>query len=154
MKLLLTTSLALWGAVLVSGCAGGAGPATPFNPFGTDPSGSRSEPPGGSNNEAPPPSGGGGSGGTQTLAQLCAAACAQIESSCPTYQSTDCATGCTAAAAQIPNCQAEYEAFVSCVATAYITCNGQTPEFPGCTSSEDAVTACQGGTVTSTGGAT
>ena len=48
-----TAGLALCGAMLAFGCSSGTGPATPpFDPFGTDPSGSSSEPSGASN-EAP-----------------------------------------------------------------------------------------------------
>lgn len=165
MKFLVTTSLALWGAMLVSGCGSGTGPATtPFNPFGTEPPGSTSEPPSGSNN--PPPatgeggSGGsvgtgggggtvatGGSGGSQTLAQLCASACAQFEAFCSSYQSTTCPTDCTGAVAQFPNCQTQYQAYVSCIATSsYFTCNGTyMPQAPDCVSAQYAVATCAGG---------
>jgi hypothetical protein len=151
MRFLVTTSLALWGAMLVSGCDGGAGPATsPFSPFGTDPSGSAPEPAGGST-ETPP---GGGGQGTQSIAQLCAAACAHIEASCPTYQSANCGSGCTSASTQFPNCAGEFEAFVNCVIGAQVSCSGQSVDVPGCASSQDAVATCegaQGTTTTSTG---
>ena len=93
MKFLVTGSLALWGAMLVSGCGGGAGPPTPFNPFGTDPSGSVPEP-AGSSGETPPA----GGAGSQSIGQLCAAACAHIEASCPSYLSGNCDSQCNQAA--------------------------------------------------------
>lgn len=146
MKFLVTASLALWGAMLVSGCDGGAGPATPSNPFGTDPSGSRSEPTGASK-ETPSSSG-------QTTAQLCATVCAHIEASCPSYVSTDCAGGCSQALSAIPNCAAEVQAFLSCAASAQITCSGQEVEFPSCASSQAILAACEssGTGTTTTGG--
>ena len=160
MRFLVTTSLALWGAMLVSGCSSGSGPATtPFNPFGTEPPGTTSEPPGGSNNNPPPPSSGsggssglggstgsGGSGGS-TLAQLCAAACANFESFCSSYQSATCPSDCAGGAAPVPNCQTQYQAFVSCLATtSYFTCDGSyTPQAPDCVSAQDALTTCASG---------
>lgn len=166
MKFLVTTSLALWGAMLVSGCSSGTGwPATPFNPFGTEPPGTTSEPPGGPNSPLPTTgeggSGGtigagggggtvatGGSGGSQTLSQLCATACAQFEAFCSSYQSTTCPTDCTSAATQLPNCQSEYQAFVSCLATtSYFSCNGSSmPSAPDCASEENTLATCAGAT--------
>jgi hypothetical protein len=147
MKFLVTGSLALWGAMLVSGCGGGAGPPTPFNPFGTDPSGTVPEP-AGSSGETPP------SGG-QTIGQLCANVCAQIEASCPSYASGSCDSHCNQAATQYPSCVGELKLFLSCAATAQITCNGQSVQVPSCMSSQISLESCQaGGTVTmSTGGA-
>jgi hypothetical protein len=148
MKFVVTASLALGAAMLVSGCAGGAGPPTPFNPFGTDPAGTLSEPAGGSN-ETP-------SSGGQTLAQLCATVCAHIEASCPGYPSANCASGCSQAAAQFPRCVADLESFLNCAATAQLTCSGQSVAAPGCMPSEVTLESCEaGGTpTTTTGGAT
>lgn len=163
MKFLVTTSLALWGAMLVSGCSSGDGlPTTSsFNPFGNEPSGSISEPTTGSNNPASGEGGSGGTGGTistggtgdtggtgggETLAQLCATACANFEAFCSSYQSTTCPTDCSSAVTQIPNCQSQYQAFVSCVAYAtYFTCEGSSmPQAPGCVSEQEALATCAG----------
>ena len=148
MKFVVTASLALWGAMLLSGCGGGAGPPTPFNPFGTDPPGTLSEPASGSN-ETP-------SSGGQTVAQLCATVCAHIEASCPAYPSASCASGCSQAAAQFPRCMADLESFLNCAATAQLTCSGQTVAAPSCMPSELALQSCEsaGTPTTVTGGAT
>jgi hypothetical protein len=129
--------------MLVSGCDGGAGPATPFNPFGTEPPGTVSEPPGSSND--------------QTIAQLCATVCAHVAAACAAYASTNCPATCNQAASQHPNCLSELQAFLSCAATAQITCTGQSVEALACTSSQSVLASCQGdgsgAAVTSTGGA-
>ena len=165
MKFLVTTSLALWGAMLVSGCGSGNGPPTTpsFNPFGTDPPGTTSEPPGGPNNPLPTTgeggSGGtvgtgggggtvatGGSGGSQ-LSQLCATACAQFEAFCSSYQSTTCPTECANGVSNASGCESEYQAVVMCYATtSYFSCNGSsTPSAPYCASEENTLATCAGG---------
>jgi hypothetical protein len=151
MNFLAVTGLALGGVMLVSGCGGGTGPATPFNPFGTDPSGGASEPTGGSNEM--PPSGG---QGTQSVAQLCVDICARIEASCPGYASANCASGCSQSATEFPNCQADLEAFLSCAGTASLTCTGQSVQVPSCMASELSLESCEasGTRTTPTAGAT
>jgi len=140
MKFLVTGSLALWGAMLVSGCSGGAGPPTPFNPFGTDPSGSVPEP-AGSSGETPPP----GGPGSQTIEQLCAAVCAHVEASCPSYLSGSCDSQCNQAATQFPNCLGEFRLFLNCAATAQIVCSGQSVQAPSCGSAQSSLASCEGG---------
>ena len=150
MKFLVTGSLALWGAMLVCGCGGGAGPPTPFNPFGTDPSGSVPEP-AGSSGETPP------AGGPveQTIGQLCATVCAHIETSCPSYLSGSCASQCNQAATEFPSCLGELKLFLSCAATGQIICNGQSVQAPSCMPAQISLESCEGGgtVTTSTGGA-
>jgi hypothetical protein len=150
MKFLVTGSLALWGAMLVSGCGGGAGPPTPFNPFGTDPSGSVPEPAGSSGETTPA-----GGPGSQTIGQLCATVCAHIEASCPSYLPGSCASQCNQAATEFPSCVGELELFLSCAATGQITCNGQTVQAPSCMPAQTSLEGCEGGgtATTSTGGA-
>ncbi len=104
----------LAGTGFASGCSGGgAGPAAPtFDPFGTEPAGGV--------DETPPSSGGGGQG--QTIAQLCATDCSRIAQACPSAAAYDCASSCAAGAQMYPNCEALYQSFLACVATAALTC--------------------------------
>ena len=140
MRLLVTIVLALGGAIVVSGCGGGAGPATPpFNPFGVDSPGSTTEAQGGSTNETPPPTGG------QSLAQLCATACAEIGTACPMAAGTNCTSSCVNAPAMNPTCAAEFEAFLVCITTTPITCSSygsSSIDAPACTALEETVASC------------
>lgn len=138
MKSSVITAVALWGATILAGCNGGAGPATGFDPFGTDPSGATSEPPGGSSEM--PSSGGQGS----SIAQLCSTVCARIVAACPSYASTTCTASCTESPTQYPSCVTELQAFLNCVSTAQITCSNGSVQVPGCESQTLAFANCEG----------
>jgi hypothetical protein len=133
MRFLVTASLALGGAILVSSCGGGAGPATPFDPFGTDPSGSSSEPFGASN-ETP---------GGQSISALCTEVCGRFMATCPSTTQTNCAGSCAADAMQYPNCVPELQAFLVCANAAVITCSPSgSVAVESCLASESAVVNC------------
>jgi hypothetical protein len=115
----LAFSLAL--TVLVPACGGGNGPASlPFNPFGTEPASVDNNEPTGSDNEQPPPTPSTGGGGV-SIDALCAQACTHIEAACPGRSGPDCATDC--ADTNVTGCEAQYRAFVTCIATSNLTCS-------------------------------
>jgi hypothetical protein len=137
MRSLATTKLALCGGLLVFGCSGGAGPATPpFSPFGSEPSGGSSEPSGASN-EMP------GGTGQPSLDTLCAEVCARFGEACPSTAMTNCAGSCSADATQYPSCLADLRAFLVCADTAAITCSSSgSLGIDSCGSSETALSNC------------
>lgn len=137
MRSFATAGLALCGALLVFGCSSGTGPATPpFNPFGTDPSGSSSEPSGASN-EAPPAAGG------QTISSLCSLVCGRFEAACPATTMTNCAGSCSMDAVTYPNCVPELQAFLDCAESGAITCTSSgAVSISACTSTEVAFANC------------
>jgi hypothetical protein len=135
MKWLVTASLALGGALLISGCGGGSGPATaPFNPFGSDPSGGSSEPTGASNE---------GPSGPGTIADLCATDCVRVASACPSAAGSNCVASCEAESMAYPACTAQVQAYLACISTAAINCAGNgSLDASACAESRLALTAC------------
>src|SRR5512146_3516434 len=96
MKSLLTVTLALGGALLVAGCGGGGGPASPtFDPFGSESSGASSESSGASTE---------GPGGKDAIANLCATDCARIKAVCPSAAGSNCVASCQAELVAYPAC--------------------------------------------------
>ena len=119
---------------------GGAGPASPpFDPFGTEPSGSTTIEP-----EAPP---------AATIEQACARACAHVLSLCPAAAGgAECAPECAASITSFPGCEAEFRTFVSCIATAPLTCVDTTINAPACDGASLALGNCvEGGQPTGGG---
>src|SRR5512134_875050 len=94
---------------------GDGGPATsPIDPFGTEPASTGNESTGGN---------------SDTIAELCATACARIQAACPgAGGGTECAVQCSSAAP--PGCETEFRAFVQCLAGAQVLCNGSSFEAP------------------------
>ena len=112
MKSLFIVCAAVACTIAASGCASGDGGTAmnPINPFGTEPAPT-------TGNE---PSGG---GGQATIAELCVQVCARISSACGNgTDSGTCPSECANDAP--PNCQNEFRAFLQCVATAMLSCNG------------------------------
>jgi hypothetical protein len=133
MKSLFIAFAAVACTVAASGCTSGdLGTArSPIDPFGTEPATSGGEPAGGN---------------TDTIAQLCATACAHIQAACPgAAGGTECASDCASSAPA--GCEVQFRAFVQCLASAQITCPGDSSfDAPQCTASIDAVQRCLGGT--------
>ena len=128
MKSLFIVSAAVACMIAAPACmTGDGGPATnPIDPFGTEPA-----PTTGTES-----SGGGGS--QATIAELCVQACARI-SMCGSSADTGCAADCASDAP--PNCETEFRAFLQCLATAMINCNGGFIA-PGCEGALIAVDSC------------
>ena len=135
MRLLVIAVLALGGAVI--GCGSGAGPAMPpFSAFGVEPSGSSPEPAGGAN-ETP------SSGSQQSIGQLCAVDCARVAAVCQSTASTTCLSSCEADSSEYPACRAQEQAFLTCYATATLTCNGDgTVQATACAAAQQALLGC------------
>jgi hypothetical protein len=144
----LTACLLLVGAVAACDAGTGGQPTPPSNPLGgtetTDKTGY--EPPGGS--EVNP-------GHGSTIAQLCAYDCMRFEGICPgSSGGTDCTSSCTSVVTMFPGCEAQFQAYFACVASASVTCTNGILEISGCEGAENAVNNCigvSGGT--GTGGA-
>ncbi len=144
MKLLIVCVSAAF-ALGAGGCTSGdAGiPATPsFDPFGGEavpPTGS--EPTRGGN-ETPP--------GGDSLLELCARACANIQSSCPGSSDSgpDCASDCAQSVSNFPSCAPQFQAFVACVATAPLSCTDGSITAPTCDATEQAISDCVNQTTT------
>ena len=83
------------------------------------------------------PSGNGN--GQATIAELCVQVCARI-SMCGSSADSNCASEC--AADSPPNCEAEFRAFLECLTTAMINCNGGFIA-PGCEGALIAADNCQ-----------
>jgi hypothetical protein len=120
-------------AALGPACSGSGDPAPlPTNTFGTEPVTVTGNEPAGTSNE---------SSSSGSLEQLCAAACANIQAMCPgTAGGTDCAASCASSA--VKGCEAQFSAFLSCVATSPLSCNGGNLSAPACTVSDQAVSSC------------
>ena len=132
MKSLFIICAAVACTVAASGCTtGDGGPATsPIDPFGTEPASNGGEPTGGN---------------AETIAHLCAAACARIQTACPgAGGGTDCTSSCASSAPT--GCETQFRAFVQCVASAQIVCSGSSFDAPQCTASLNAVETCLNGT--------
>jgi hypothetical protein len=126
MKSLLIVCAAVACTIAASGCSGDGPPArSPFDPFGTEPA---------------PTTGSEPTGGEATIAELCVQVCARLTSTCGRTNDTGCASQC--AADSSPNCEAEFRAFLECLATATLNCNG---EFiaPACEGALIASESCQ-----------
>jgi hypothetical protein len=125
MKSLFIVCAAVACTVVASGCTSGdLGTArSPIDPFGTEPASGAGEP-------------------TGTIADLCTAACARIQSACPgAGGGTDCASDCAGSAPA--GCESEFRAFVQCLATAQITCpGGSSFDAPQCAAAINAVESC------------
>ena len=139
MKSLFIVCAAVACAVAAAGCTSGVlGPAgSPIDPFGTEPGASGDEPTGGN---------------SDTIADLCVAACARIQAACPgAAGGTGCASDC--ASSPPVGCETQFRAFVQCLASAQIVCSGSSFDAPQCTASLNAVEICLGSTGTPGGGA-
>lgn len=109
MKRLISMCAWLAAVAVTASCTGdGIGPATqPLDPFGTDPARiTGSEPTG---------------GGSESLSELCARACANIQAGCPEEQEPACAAECVSSSP--PGCEREFRAFVECIASTPLTCD-------------------------------
>ena len=140
MKSLIFVCAAVACTIAASGCmSGDGGTATsPINPFGIEPAPTTGSEPTGGN--------------TDSIAQLCAAACARIQAACPGAASgAECAGDCASSAPA--GCEAQFRAFVQCVASAQIVCSGSSFEAPQCAASLSAVEICLGSTGTPGGAA-
>jgi hypothetical protein len=111
-----------------SGCTTGDGGTarSPIDPFGTEPAPTTGSEPTGRLRQA-------------TIAELCVQVCARI-SMCQSSADSSCASEC--AADSPPNCEAEFRAFLECVATAMLNCNGGFIA-PGCEGALIAADNCQ-----------
>jgi hypothetical protein len=116
MKWLVAASLALGGAILLSGCGGGAGPASPsFDPFGSEPTGSSAEKPGTPDE---------GSSGAAKIDTLCSVACGRIMAACPAPPGSNCVVSCESEFQAYPACAAQGQMYLSCIAESPISCSG------------------------------
>jgi len=128
MKSLFIMCAAVACTIAATGCTtGDGGPAMgPIDPFGTEPASTGSEPTGDN---------------SDTIAQLCAAACARIQSGCPgAAGGTNCAAECASSAP--PGCETQFRAFLRCLAGSQIFCDGTSFDVPQCQSAIDAVSIC------------
>ena len=143
--LIIVVCASLAGALIAAGCTSGdGGPASGSSPFGTDPPPSTGYEPPGVTGLDPPPSSGTPSNGS--IEELCAFDCQHIESMCPGGGGTNCAAGCVQAESYFPGCETQFRAYLSCVATASITCSSGNATINGCDAQISALTSCsQGG---------
>jgi hypothetical protein len=138
MKSLFIVCAAVACTVAASSCTSGdLGTArSPIDPFGTEPASGGGEPAGGN---------------TNTIADLCVAACARIQAACPgAAGGTGCASDC--ASSPPAGCEAQFRAFVQCLASAQILCNGSSFDAPQCSTSLNAVETCFGSGAGTSGG--
>lgn len=129
MKSMFIVCAAVACTIAASGCmTGDGGTATsPIDPFGTEPAPTTGTEPSGNGN------------GQATIAELCVQVCARI-SMCGSSADSNCASEC--AADSPPNCEAEFRAFLECLTTAMINCNGGFIA-PGCEGALIAADNCQ-----------
>ena len=126
MKWLVTASLTLGGAILLSGCGGGAGPASPpFDPFGSsEPTGSSAEKPGTPDE---------GSAAAAAIDTLCAVACGRITAACPYPPGNNCVVSCESEFLAYPACVAQGQMYLSCISETPISCSGYgSLDLPAC----------------------
>jgi hypothetical protein len=139
---LLTAACAalLCAAAACGSSTGDAGTAVPsFNPFGTDPpTVTGSEPTGGGGVDMPPGMNGG-------IPQLCAFDCARLETACPGSTGSNCPASCADVAARNMSCTPQFQAYLSCVATAPLVCATGAVEVPACDSASAAISVCING---------
>ena len=146
MKALSIARACVMGAILIAGLAAGCGAGNgggpdslPIDPFGTESTNhTGNESPGGSN-ESPPPM------NTSSIEQLCAQACAHIQSSCPgaSTNASSCPSDC--ASSVPPGCEQQFRAFVACIATAQLVCSTSGGiQLTGCEAETAAINACPG----------
>ena len=131
-RLVIIFCAAIAGAPAVAGCGKGDGGTArlPFDPFGT-------EPPGGGGLDPQPGRPGG------TVDQLCAYDCTRLESICPgSGGGPDCASQCVAAQTSFPGCEAEFQAYLACVATAPATCDSGSLSLNGCDNEIAVLSSC------------
>ena len=129
-------------ACAVAACdAGTAGPPTPPS----DPTKTGYEPPGGPSDVSP-------SVGA-SIEQLCTYDCMRFESICPgSAGGPECAASCAQAVTSLPGCEAQFQAYLACVASVPLTCTNGNLDLSGCNGAEMAVNNCSGlGTGTSGG---
>lgn len=127
--------------------AGPAGPPTaPSSPVsGAEPSGGNGyEPPGGGSDQGPV----GGS-----IAQLCAYDCMRFETICPgSGGGSDCAVSCAQSVTNYPNCEAQFQAYLGCLATTSVTCMNGSLDISGCDAAVQALNSCASVAGTGTAG--
>lgn len=136
MKGHVAATLALGGALFLAGCgSGGGGPATsPFDPFGSEPSGASGEPSGPSSE---------GPASSDTIANLCATDCSRIMSACPSAAGSNCVGSCEASFLEYPACTSQAQAYLECIANITIVCSGGTSiDVSGCAQSVQALESC------------
>lgn len=129
MRSLFIVCAAVACTLAASGCTSGVGgPATsPIDPFGTEPAPTTGSEPTGGN--------------TETIAELCAGACARIQAACPgAAGGTNCAAECTSSAP--PACEPQFRAFLQCLSRAQILCSDLSFDVPQCDAAIDAVGIC------------
>jgi len=103
------------------------------------------EPPGGSSDITP------GAGGT--IEQLCAYDCMRFESVCPgSGGGPDCAASCAQAVTSFPGCEAQFQAYLACLASAPVMCTNGSIDFSGCDGAVMAINNCSGMGVGTSGG--
>ena len=129
-----------WAALACACSSGPAGPASPpFDPFGTvgtettDVTGN--EP--GVSGLDPPPGGGG-----QSVSRLCAVDCARIGAACPGAAGDNCVASCSSITATYPMCVPQIQAYLSCIATAPLICNGSSIDITPCEATAFAFESC------------
>ena len=140
MKSLFIVCAAVACTIAASGCTSGdSGPATsPIDPFGIEPAPTTGSEPTGGN--------------TDTIADLCVAACARIQAACPgAAGGAGCASDCASSAPA--GCEAQFRGFLQCLASAQLFCTGSSFDAPQCTASLNAVETCLGSTGTPGGSA-
>ena len=129
-------------ACAVAACdAGTAGPPTPPS----DPTKTGYEPPGGPS-DVPPSVG-------SSIEQLCAYDCMRFESICPgSAGGSECAASCAQAVTSLPGCEAQFQAYLACVASVPLTCTNGSLNLSGCNGAEMAVNNCSGMGIGTSGG--
>lgn len=120
--------------------AGTAGPPTaPTDPIGGAETADKTgyEPPGGSGDGTPSPG--------STIPQLCAYDCMRFESICPgAADGVDCMPSCLRSVMNFPGCEAQYQSYLVCLASAPIACTNGTIDPSACASEIMAVSNCAG----------
>jgi hypothetical protein len=125
----------------LAGCSGGGGPPpnAPVNPFGTEPPTVTGAEPTATDNEAPSPA-----ASSASTEQLCAQACARVDAVCPAASGgASCASQCSTVATM--GCETEFRAFVSCIATAPLSCQMDQLQAPACAAATQTFETCVNG---------
>ena len=138
----------LASALVATGCnSGDGGPASPSNPFGTDPAPNTGfEDPGSGGIDRPPSSSTNTPPATASIDQICTYDCQHIESLCPGGSGgASCPASCAQAATYFPGCETQFKAYLVCVETASVTCSSGSAQISGCDAQITAVESCSSG---------
>ena len=104
------------GAAACSGDHTGVPATPPFDPIGPE-----------------PPTGDGGAAPTGLLQSICTLSCENVRSACPSFPVNEpCAGQCVMSINDFRGCEAEYLSYVTCQATAPVSCPFGYPMTPQC----------------------